>query len=117
MGKRRPNVVCPTPYLEECLAKVHDHEETGDSKYTLVYWVKLQVLTDELSTQLLQNEVASVSEAKARTVYKNFERQMKDWEGARNGHLPSCKWFLHSATAYIMNFRNVEIKLTPLKRN
>lgn len=85
-----------TPYLEECTATVLDLDGMADSKYTLIYWVKLQMLADELSAHLLQNDVAnfSVSQAKARTAYKNFEKQLKDWEEAKNAHLHPCKFLL-----------------------
>ncbi|KAK4694414.1 hypothetical protein P7C71_g3160, partial [Lecanoromycetidae sp. Uapishka_2] len=86
MGKRRPSIVRPNAYLEECIAKVHESDGTADFNHTLVYWVKLQVLADELSAQLLQNDVAnySVSQAKARAAYMSFEKQLKDWEEAKN---------------------------------
>jgi hypothetical protein len=91
MGKRRPNIVRPNAYLEECIAKVERFDGMIGSNYTLVHWVKLQVLADDLATQLLPDDLASVSEGKVRSAYKNFEKQLKDWEEAKNVHLHPCK--------------------------
>jgi len=93
MGKRRHNVVRPNAYLEECITKVQDFERTVDSNFTLVHWVKLQVLADDLAAQILPDELASISEAKVRSAYKNFEKQLKDWEEVKNEHLHPRKCF------------------------
>ena len=90
MGKKRPSLVRPNAYLDDCTKKLLLSEDSVDSDQILVHWVKLQILADDLTAQILP-DIVNLTEAKARTAYKAFERQLKDWDEERAGYSDSCK--------------------------
>ena len=93
MGKKRPSLVRPNAYLDDCIIKLPLSEGSVDSDQILVHWVKLQILADDLTAQI-SPDIVNLTEAKARTAYKAFERQLKDWDEERAGYSDSCKSLL-----------------------
>lgn len=90
MGKKRPSLVLPNVYLDDCISKLPRSEDAVDSDQTLVHWVKLQILADDLMSQI-SPDVVNLTEAKVRTAYRAFERQLKDWDEERLGLSDSRK--------------------------
>ena len=88
MGKKRPSLVRPNAYLDDCIIKLPLSEGSVDSDQILVHWVKLQILADDLTAQI-SPDIVNLTEAKARTAYKAFERQLKDWDEERAGYSDS----------------------------
>ena len=66
-------------------------EDALESEGDLVKLVFLQTLADDLSDQILPNQRAPITEAKARSAHKDFQREMKAWEGDSNGKTRSRK--------------------------
>ena len=93
MGMRRTNIIHSDGYLQECLTHLRLSEDPVDTDGILCKLVYLQTLADELSAQILPDDYVTMSETKARTTYRAFEGQMKDWEEQNAGNLRSCTFF------------------------
>ena len=63
----------------------------------LCHWVQLQKLTDEMVAQVPLDDAGSTSAAKIRNAYKDFEREMKAWEGRVLSNVTSCESSLLSS--------------------
>ena len=92
MGKKRPSLVRPNAYLDDCILKLPVAEDSVSSDRVLVHWVKLQILADDLTVQI-SPDVVNLTETKARVAYKAFERQLKDWDEERAERRDSRKFF------------------------
>ena len=79
MGKKRPSLVRPNAYLEDCISNLRSSQQSVESDAIIVRWVRLQMLADELVAQVPPDAV-NVTEAKARSAYRAFEKQLKEWE-------------------------------------
>ena len=79
MGKRRASLVRPNAYLEDCITSLRSSQHSVESDAIVVRWVRLQMLADELVAQVPPDAI-NVTEAKARSAYRAFEKQLKEWE-------------------------------------
>ncbi len=79
MGKKRPSLVRPNAYLEDCITSLRLSQHSVESDTILVRWVRLQMLADELVAQIPPDAI-NITEAKARSSYKTLEKQLKEWE-------------------------------------
>ena len=110
MGKKRPSLVRPNAYLEDCITSLRSSQHSVEADTTLVRWVRLQMLADELVAQVPPDAV-NITEAKARSAYRAFEKQLKEWEDEdKSSVTESCK----SLPAYSKAISNDPI---PLKKN
>lgn len=110
MGKKRPSLVRPNAYLEDCITSLRLSQHSVESDTILVRWVRLQMLADELVAQVPPDAV-NIIEAKARSAYRTFEKQLKEWEDEdKSSVTESCE----SLPAYSMAISNDPI---PSKRN
>ena len=120
MGKRRPNLIPNDGYLQECMTRLRLSEDSLDSDRNLVKLVFLQTLADDLSGQILPDDYVAVSETKARSAHKGFERQMKAWQEENRGYTEICKFVatileFHSWIAF--SLRNRQRLLLLIKSN
>ena len=102
MGKKRPSLVRPNAYMDECIISLRLSQDSVDSDAILVRWVRLQILADELVAQVPPDAV-NVPEAKARSSYRTFEKQLKELEDEdKSSVTESCE----SLPAYSMAISN-----------
>ena len=69
-------------------------EDPLDSDRNLVKLVYLQTLADDLSVQILPDGYLAISETKARSAHKGFERQMKAWQEENLGNMENCEFMV-----------------------
>ncbi|KAL9007595.1 MAG: hypothetical protein Q9173_007172, partial [Seirophora scorigena] len=82
MGLRRSNLIRWSTYMDECLDFLSTSSEALPSDSTLLEWVRLQRLADDLGNQMSVDEWSNIGVSDVKTQYalKAFERQMKDWD-------------------------------------
>ena len=97
MGKKRPSLVRPNAYLEDCITSLRSSQHSVDSDTIVKRWVRLQMLADELVAQVPPDAV-NITEAKARSAYRTFEKQLKEWEDEdKSSVTKSCEFLnVHS---------------------
>ena len=81
----------PGVYIDECITRVQEADKTDTTDIALIHWVKLQVLADDLTSQALPEDSASVTESKIRNAYEKFKKQLNEWEVMQNEGLYTCK--------------------------
>ncbi|KAI4118995.1 MAG: hypothetical protein LQ345_001026 [Seirophora villosa] len=91
MGLRRSNLIRWSTYMDECLDFLSTSSEALPSDSTLLEWVRLQRLADDLGNEMSVEELSNIGVSDAKTQYalKAFERQMKDWEKQASKHKDS----------------------------
>ena len=88
--------------MEECITSLRLSQDSVESDAILVRWVRLQMLADELVAQVPPDAV-NITEAKARSSYKTFEKQLKELEDEdKSSVTESCE----SLPAYSMVISN-----------
>lgn len=87
MGMRRPNLIRNDGYLQDCMAALRLSESPLDTDGILCKLVYLQTLADDLSGHILPDDYVPIAETKARSAYKGFEKQMKDWQAQNAGNV------------------------------
>ena len=65
--------------MEECVISLRVSQDSVEPDAILVRWVRLQMLADELVAQVPPDAV-NITEAKARSSYRTFEKQLKELE-------------------------------------
>lgn len=68
--------------MDECLDSLSTSSEALPSDSTLLEWVRLQRLADDLGNQISVDESSNIGVSDLKTQYalKAFERQMKEWD-------------------------------------
>ncbi|KAI4289649.1 MAG: hypothetical protein L6R35_001073 [Caloplaca aegaea] len=82
MGLKRSNLIRWSTYMDECLDSLSTSSEALPSDSTLLEWVRLQRLADDLGNQISVDESSNIGVSDLKTQYalKAFERQMKEWD-------------------------------------
>ena len=110
MGKKRSSLVRPNAYMEDCITSLRLSQHSVESDTILVRWVRLQMLADELVAQVPPDAV-NITEAKARSSYRTFEKQLKEWEDEdKNSVTESCEslpaYSMANSNDWILSKRN-----------
>ena len=87
--------------MDECLDRIDSAEGALQSDSSLIQWVRLQRLADEVSIQLAVDDSTNIGISDRKTQYalKGFERQMKDWEKQKPKDITSCELDFSSRSA------------------
>ncbi|KAL8673787.1 MAG: hypothetical protein Q9168_001799 [Polycauliona sp. 1 TL-2023] len=108
MGLRRANLIRWSAHMDECVDFLNSSSEALPSDPSLVEWVRLQRLADEVGNQISVDESSGpgLSDAKTQYALKGFERQMKDWEKQSSKQVtsPSLNFNFHVANLYMHEF-------------
>ena len=107
MGMRRPNLIHNDGYLQDCMTVLRFSEDPLNTDDTLCKLVYLQTLVDDLSEQILPDDYISLSETKARSTYKGFEKRIKDWQEQNAENMRSCMSLSFLFEFYVFSKRDL----------
>lgn len=95
MGMRRPNLVQPSSHTGDCVKALEASEDAFPTDKTLCRWVQLQMLADEFAGQASAEEDSEITvearDARIRSAYAHFAKQVSEWEARDSSELRSSK--------------------------
>ncbi|KAK5125056.1 hypothetical protein LTR85_001247 [Meristemomyces frigidus] len=82
LSLRRPNMLRVSSYIKECVEHLERAADTQPSDRTLLAWVRLIMLGEEISTSFSYDDpggIAGISEIRTQMMLKDFERRLAAW--------------------------------------
>lgn len=82
LALRRSNMLRANSYIRECLEYLERSSEAVPSDRTLVAWIRLIMIGDEISSSFCYDDpggVASISELRTQLMLKDFNAKMEKW--------------------------------------
>ncbi|KAK3700908.1 hypothetical protein LTR37_015711 [Vermiconidia calcicola] len=82
MSLRRPQMLRISSYVRECLEYLGRSPNAAPSDRSLVAWVKLTIIGEEISSALSYDDpggIATLADLKTQLMLKEFERKLSDW--------------------------------------
>lgn len=83
MSMRRPNMLRYSSWLRECLDTITSNPEISELDQSLVGWVKLLKITEDIGTSFRFDDpgnMPDLSEARAQIMVGGFEKELEDWK-------------------------------------
>lgn len=82
LSLRRPNLLRVSSYIRECVDYVGRARDALPTDPTLVAWVRLLMLAEEISTSLCYDDpggIASITELRTQIMLKEYEKRLTAW--------------------------------------
>ena len=82
MSLRRPNMLRASSYIRECVEYMERSPEAVASDRTLVAWVKLIMIGEEISNSLAYDDpggIATISELRTQLMLKDYNKRLENW--------------------------------------
>ncbi|KAK3705705.1 hypothetical protein LTR37_013148 [Vermiconidia calcicola] len=113
MSLRRPQMLRISSYVRECLEYLERSPNAAPSDRSLVAWVKLTIIGEEISSALSYDDpggIATLADLKTQLMLKEFEGKLSDWftstpESDMNDSLTtiyySIRLYLHEVALHV----------------
>jgi hypothetical protein len=82
MSLRRPNMLRVNSYIRDCLEHMERTPDAAPSDRTLVAWVKLVIISEEICNSFSYDDpggIASITELRTQLMLKDFEKRLSGW--------------------------------------
>ena len=113
MSLRRPNMLRVSSHIRECVDYLERSPNAVPSDRTLLAWVKLIMIAEEISNSLAYDDpggIASISELRTQLMLKDFNKRLESWytgipEADMNSSLvmmyQTIRIFLHEVALHV----------------